>query len=411
MLLSGDWIPVSLPERIKALAKDVQVISLGGATEASIWSILYPIGTVDPTWKSIPYGRPMMNQSFHVLDEVLEPRPLWVPGQLYIGGIGLAKGYWRDEDKSRGNFIHHPRTGERLYKTGDLGRYLPDGNIEFLGREDFQVKIQGYRVELGEIEAALAEHPVVATAAVMAKGDRNGPKRLIGYVVAGQGARPTSAHLQSFLAQKLPDYMVPATYVFLDVLPLTANGKLNRQALPAPPDAPASAEPWPSLRQASLEQIRDLVVGVLDLQDIDPQVSLLEYGATSIDMIRIVNRLDETLGYRPRIGDFYRNPTIIGLVRGYQRQISENKGTAPFRDTSPLSKREAGRPFLPIPSNGRPLSASDRDFAVLSKMFLHTNSARSRMKTRFCSIANVAAIENSSKLPFPSRSSKGSLEA
>ena len=190
VLLSGDWVPVSLPDRIKALAKDVQVISLGGATEASIWSILYPIETVDPTWKSIPYGRPMMNQSFHVLDEALEPRPLWVPGQLYIGGIGLAKGYWRDEEKSRANFIHHPRTGERLYKTGDLGRYLPDGNIEFLGREDFQVKIQGYRVELGEIEAALAEHPGVSAAAVVAKGHRDGPKRLVGYVVAGQAAAP-----------------------------------------------------------------------------------------------------------------------------------------------------------------------------------------------------------------------------
>ena len=130
----------------------------------------------------------MMNQSFHVLDEALEPRPLWVPGQLYIGGIGLAKGYWRDEEKSRANFIHHPRTGERLYKTGDLGRYLPDGNIEFLGREDFQVKIQGYRVELGEIEAALAEHPGVSAAAVVAKGHRDGPKRLVGYVVAGQAS-------------------------------------------------------------------------------------------------------------------------------------------------------------------------------------------------------------------------------
>jgi pyochelin synthetase len=325
VLLSGDWVPVSLPDRIRALAKDAEVISLGGATEASIWSILYPIERVDPTWKSIPYGRPMMNQIFHVFDEALHPRPFWVPGQLYIGGIGLAKGYWRDEERSRANFIHHPQTGERLYKTGDLGRYLPDGNIEFLGREDFQVKIQGYRVELGEIEAALAEHPGVSAAVVVAKGDRDTPKRLVGYVVADQGARPTSADLQAFLAQKLPDYMVPASCVFLEALPLTANGKVNRQALPEPPEVAASTERLPFQDEAHFEQIRDLVVGVLGLKEIDSQTSLLEYGATSIDMIRIVNRLDETLGYRPRIGDFYRNPTIIGLVRGYERHLNDNK--------------------------------------------------------------------------------------
>ncbi|MGB7622422.1 MAG: amino acid adenylation domain-containing protein, partial [Terriglobia bacterium] len=125
VLLSGDWIPVTLPDKIKVLANDIQLMSLGGATEASIWSILYPIERVDPSWKSIPYGRPMVNQSFHVLNEVLEPCPVWAAGQLYIGGVGLAKGYWRDEEKTREKFITHPRTGERFYCTGDLGRYLP----------------------------------------------------------------------------------------------------------------------------------------------------------------------------------------------------------------------------------------------------------------------------------------------
>ncbi|HET7238576.1 MAG TPA: nitroreductase family protein, partial [Terrimicrobiaceae bacterium] len=253
------------------------------------------------------------------------------------------------EGKSGANFIHHPRTGERLYKTGDLGRYLPDGNIEFLGREDFQVKIQGYRVELAEIEAALAEHPGVSTVAVVARGRREGPKRLVGYVVAGRTAHLTSADLQAFLTQKLPDYMVPASYVFLDALPLTANGKVHRQALPEPPEAAASAERLLSPHRASLEQVRDLVVGVLGLKDIDPEVSLLECGATSIDMIRIVNLLDETLGYRPRIGDFYRNPTIIGLVRGYQRQLSENKGAAPLRETVAHDQKRSRSALLTDP--------------------------------------------------------------
>jgi amino acid adenylation domain-containing protein len=191
VMLSGDWVPVAVPNRIQALFGGVDLYSLGGATEASIWSILYPIRHVDPTWKSIPYGQPMVNQTFHVLNEGFEACPVWVPGQLYIGGIGLAKGYWRDEAKTNASFIIHPRTGERLYRTGDLGRYLPDGNIEFLGREDFQVKIRGHRIELGEIETALEQHPGVQAAVAAAVGDPRGDKRLIAYVVPDQSASDT----------------------------------------------------------------------------------------------------------------------------------------------------------------------------------------------------------------------------
>ncbi len=184
VMLSGDWLPLTLPDQIRILFENVQIVSLGGATEASIWSIFYPIDTVDPAWKSIPYGRPMTNQHFYVLNEALEPCPVWVPGRLYIGGIGLAKGYWRDDLKTQSSFIIHPRTKERLYKTGDLGRYLPDGNIEFLGREDFQVKINGYRIELGEIEAALEQHSLVNHAVVTAVGETRENKQLIAYIVS-----------------------------------------------------------------------------------------------------------------------------------------------------------------------------------------------------------------------------------
>ncbi len=183
VMMSGDWIPVSLPDRIRAVCPDVQLMSLGGPTETSIWSIYYPIEQVYPTWKSIPYGKPMTNQTFEVLNGQLEACPVWVPGDLYIGGRGLALGYWRDEEKTQASFITHPRTGERLYKSGDLGRYLPDGNIEILGREDFQVKMWGYRIELGEIEANLANHPGVNAALVAAVGDPKGDKQLVAYVV------------------------------------------------------------------------------------------------------------------------------------------------------------------------------------------------------------------------------------
>ena len=226
-----------LPDRFRRLLPGCQLHSLGGATEASIWSIHHPIGEVDPGWRSIPYGRALRHQQFHVLDAALRPRPTWAAGELYIGGIGLAQGYWRDsEQTTAASFIAHPVTGERLYRTGDLGRLLPDGTIEFLGREDGQVKIHGYRVELGEIEAALEAHPAVA-------GRRGAGVRRRRTATSGWPATwcpPRSgrrgcaraqrwpASLTRHLAGKLPGYMVPATFTLLDALPLSANGKLDR---------------------------------------------------------------------------------------------------------------------------------------------------------------------------------------
>ena len=180
-LLSGDWLPVNLPSQIQSFWSDIEVISLGGATEASIWSILYPIEKVEPHWKSIPYGFPMDNQRFYVLNQLMQQAPIYVAGELYIGGMGLAKGYWQDGEKTKNSFITHPITQERLYKTGDLGRYLPGGEIEFLGREDFQVKINGYRIELGEVEAALKQHPAIKEAVVNSYNNQ-----LVAYVVPEQ---------------------------------------------------------------------------------------------------------------------------------------------------------------------------------------------------------------------------------
>ena len=185
-LLGGDWIPVSLPDRVRALAEHVQVISLGGATEASMDSTIFPIETSDPTWKSIPYGRPMANQQAYVLDKSLQLVPVGVSGELYLGGLGLAWGYFDRPDLTAERFIPHPfgrKPGERLYYTGDLARYYPDGNLELIGRSDFQVKIRGFRIELGEIAAALRQHPAVYEAVVLAREDEPGIKRLVAYIV------------------------------------------------------------------------------------------------------------------------------------------------------------------------------------------------------------------------------------
>jgi len=193
VLLSGDWIPPTLIDEARPLAPRARFIGMGGATEASIWSIWHDIEGSQPGWPSIPYGRPMRNQTFQILDSEMEPCPTWTPGQLYIGGVGLALEYWRDPERTALQFIAHPSTGERLYATGDLGRYRPGGVIEFLGREDRQVKIQGHRIELGEIEAAICRHPRVDCALAVAKGDAFGPRRLVAYVVGSgisDGWRP-----------------------------------------------------------------------------------------------------------------------------------------------------------------------------------------------------------------------------
>ncbi|ROO59766.1 pyochelin synthetase [Micromonospora sp. Llam0] len=202
-MLSGDWIPVGLPDAIRALLPQLRVVSLGGATEGAIWSIWHPIEAVDHDRPSIPYGVPLTNQSFHVLDPQLRDRPDWIAGELYIGGAGVALGYYHDPQRTTERFLRHPSTGERLYRTGDLGRYWPDGTIEFLGRQDDQVKIRGYRIELAEVETAVQAHPGVAAAAVLVDAAHPGGKRLAAFVepgpaspdpaTAGTGAAGTGA--------------------------------------------------------------------------------------------------------------------------------------------------------------------------------------------------------------------------
>jgi amino acid adenylation domain-containing protein len=181
-MLSGDWIPITLPEESFRVFPKIKLVSLGGATEASIWSIFHPIDRVEQDWKSIPYGRPLANQKFYVLDGAMEFCPVGTEGELYIGGVGLSLGYLQDPEKTNAAFLQHPRLG-RIYRTGDWGRWRQDGTIEFLGRKDQQVKIRGFRVELGEIESQLLKHPAVKQAVVLDKTDENGNRRLRACIV------------------------------------------------------------------------------------------------------------------------------------------------------------------------------------------------------------------------------------
>jgi amino acid adenylation domain-containing protein len=318
VLLSGDWIPVTLPDRVRALHPGaVELVSLGGATEASIWSILYEIGEVDSAWRSIPYGRPMDNQRFHVLNEAMEPCPDWAVGHLNIGGAGLARGYWSDEARTREAFFLHPRTGERLYRTGDLGRFLPSGEIEFLGRDDFQVKVQGYRIELGEIEAALAQYPGVRAVAVAAPEGR----RLVGYAVMEEGSAPAAEELRRFLTAKLPEYMVPPVFVFLPSLPLSANGKVERRALPPPeaaaPDAAVRTgeEPLGPVE----ESLAAIWRAVLERPYVGLHDNFHQLGGDSILATQVIARVREELKVELPLRVVYDHPTLAGMADAVRR--------------------------------------------------------------------------------------------
>jgi len=324
-LLSGDWIPVDLPGRIRSAWPGCAVVSLGGATEAAIWSICYPVGQVEPSWESVPYGKPLRNQTFQVLNDRLEQCPVWVTGELYIGGAGLAEGYWRDPGKTAAAFFTHPVTGERLYRTGDLGRWLPDGNIEFLGRRDSQVKIGGFRVELGEIEAVLARHPQVAAAAAAAAGDRH-HRRLAAAVVPapGQPRDPQAdaglaARLREHARDHLPGYMIPATITITSHLPLTPNGKIDRAAIstttehPAPHVAAGTAprtDAVTSLEVAILAEARNL----LGTDDIDTVTNFFELGIDSVHIVRIHRRLQESLCREFPVTAMFEHVTIRDLA-------------------------------------------------------------------------------------------------
>ena len=216
----------------------MRIVNGYGPTETTVCATLFPFGAATEPDRRTPIGTGICGYEVYLVDGNLQPVPIGIPGELLIGGAGLARGYINHPELTAEHFMPHPFShvpGARLYKTGDLARYLPDGNLEFLGRRDQQVKIRGYRIELEEIEAALRQHPAVRETVVLAQEDvRRGDKRLVAYLVANQEPAPTPQALRTFLKQKLPAYMIPSAFVVLEALPRTPNGKLDRQALPTP---------------------------------------------------------------------------------------------------------------------------------------------------------------------------------
>jgi amino acid adenylation domain-containing protein len=402
-LLSGDWIAVDLPDRARALAESLEIISLGGATEAGIWSIAYPVNEVHPKWDSIPYGRALDNQSCSVLDADLAPCPVWVTGDLYIGGSGLARGYWHDEVRTRESFIRHPQTGERLYRTGDLGRWLPDGNIELLGRMDHQVKIRGFRIEPGEIEAALTRLASIQAAVVVATDQRHGIRTLMAHIVPAGDSAPAVQELRNRLATVLPDYMIPSRFHVWPALPLSANGKIDRALLirvggeqgggpPLEPAPPAPVEMHDRLAAIISEQAGVSVP--------DEHTSLLTLGVDSISMIGLVNAVEDQFGFRPGLDDVYREPTLAGLTRlcqtpRYEVQPAARGGSTgeqlrDLREREQFTAANPGLRKLPDPIRKIGLTAP-ADAVSFAGRCLRRRSHR-RFDDRPVSLADLGAV-------------------
>ncbi len=309
VLLSGDWVPVSLPARLRAAAPDARLVALGGATEAAIWSNSYPVGDPDPGWPSVPYGHPLTNQRMHVLDRRLADVPTWVPGDLHIAGAGLARGYHRDPERTAASFLVRPDGSERLYRTGDLARYRPDGCLEFLGRADDQVKIDGYRIELGEVESTLLRCPGVRAAAAVVVGEPGHDRRLAAFVVPAAG-EPDLAAVRAALAGWLPAYMVPRELSVLDELPLTGNGKVDRVRLVAAArDAGPAVEEVVAPRTATERAVVALWAEVLGRDEVSATADFFAAGGNSRAAVQLMNRIRDRLGGALSLRHLFEHPT------------------------------------------------------------------------------------------------------
>ncbi|SFD21717.1 amino acid adenylation domain-containing protein [Chitinophaga sp. CF118] len=307
--MSGDWIPLDLPDRIRRLNPGSKVISLGGATEGSIWSIYYPVDKVDPSWKSIPYGYPLGNQSMYVLDSSLSPAPLNVPGDIYIGGIGVAKGYHKDPEKTAASFMYHPLLNQPLYRTGDRGFQHPDGYIVFLGRQDGQVKINGYRVELGEIETLLQQSPLVRECVVLAIDDGNRNKRLACYVVPEHEFDKEA--IREYLKCYLPEYMVPSMIIPINAITLTENGKVDRSLLPATDQHSLNVNRYVEPQDEIEKELALIWQELLRAEKVGVTDDFFELGGNSLLMIQLADRINRQFeGIALQLIDIMKRNTI-----------------------------------------------------------------------------------------------------
>jgi acyl-coenzyme A synthetase/AMP-(fatty) acid ligase/acyl carrier protein len=312
ILLGGEALPPSLVRRLRSVFFG-EIYNMYGPTETTIWSTRFRI--CEET-SNIPIGKPIVNTQIYVLDSQLRPVRPGETGDLYIAGEGVVRGYWQRPELTAERFLADPsQPGNRMYHTGDLARFLPDGNLEFLGRADFQVKLRGFRIEIGEIEAVLEQQAGVSQAAVVAREFKPEDTRLVAYVVRKPGTELASADLRAALAATLPEYMVPSMFVRLDSLPLTANGKIDRNALPAPlvqEEEPVTAcQPPRNELESMIAQTWKEALGV-DQVGLDE--NLFDLGAHSLMVAEVHIQLEHSVGREISLVDMFQFPTVRALA-------------------------------------------------------------------------------------------------
>ena len=345
LITGGETLTPALVEKVQSLGAGCRMLNHYGPTETTVGSLTLGLGE-EWDWRkgsaaSIPIGRPIANTQVYILDAHLQPVPVGVSGELYIAGEGVTAGYLNQPELTAERFLPNPFSSDpqaRMYRTGDLARYWPGGEVEFLGRGDDQVKIRGFRIELGEIEAVLAKQAGIRQAFVMAKEDAQGDKRLVGYVVGQRESTISADELKSALRQQLPDYMVPAAIVSLPKLPLNANGKIDRQALPEPEQVQAKAYVGP--RNAVEETVAGIWTEVLHRERVSIDDNFFDLGGHSLMATQIVSRIREKLRVELAIRTLFETPTISGLAEAIA--MAQQEGACEDSAILPVS-REAYR--------------------------------------------------------------------
>jgi natural product biosynthesis luciferase-like monooxygenase protein len=320
LMLGGEALPPHLAAETKANFP-CRLLNMYGPTETTIWSATHEVRAAEDP---VPIGRPITNTRLLVLDETLRPLPVGVPGDLYIGGAGLARGYLKRPELTAERFVPDPfgPAGATIYRTGDRARYSPDGTVAFIGRDDHQVKLRGYRIELSEIETILAEHASVRQAVAVVRADEFGDARLVAYVVPAPGAEPGASELRRHLQAWLPDYMIPAAIVTLDALPLTPNGKLDRKALPAPDGATVERAPAFVAPQTQTEkELADIWGEILRLEGVGLHDNFFDLGGHSLQVVRVVSRIEARFGVKLPLREFFMSPTIGALAPRIEDEV------------------------------------------------------------------------------------------
>jgi len=350
----------ALPERLalwqKLVGSTVRLVNTYGPTEATVVATMCDLThwtPADGALREVPIGRPVRNAQAYVLDRHLQPVPVGVPGELFIGGDGLARGYLNRPELTQARFIPNPfsaEAGDYLYRTGDLVRYLVDGQIEFLGRVDQQVKVRGFRIELGEIEAALNQHPLVRESVVIAREDVPGDKRLVAYIVPAQKREELAGELRRFLKERLPDYMVPSAFVSLAALPLSPNKKVDHRLLPAPDSArPELEKSYVPPRNQTEEVLAGIWSAVLGLKQVGVEDNFFELGGHSLLATQMISRLRDAFDVRLPLRCLFETPTVAGLAQAVGHMLAQKVETEEIASLlaqlEGLSEDEAQRLF------------------------------------------------------------------